>query len=90
MTGMNGAIITPFGNPTIGSGLDQGRSAKQTEAVSERLREYVKSIGGDWDRAIQKNADGAYERAWISIQELNRIANTAPTRFVSAVKGFIL
>ena len=90
MTAMNGNIISPFGNPTIGSGLDAGRSAKQTTAVMDELRVWVESIGGDWERAVRKDAGGAYERAWISVHELNRIANTAPTTYNPRVKGFQL
>lgn len=58
--------------------------------VTEQLRAWVASVGGDWDRAVRKDGDGVYERAWISIQELNRIANTAPTTYNPKVKGFRL
>lgn len=69
---------------------DAGRSAKQTTAVMDELRVWVESIGGDWERAVRKDAGGAYERAWISVHELNRIANTAPTTYNPRVKGFQL
>lgn len=90
MTASFGTIITPFGNATVAEGLDAGRSAKQTPAVMDKLRSWVESVGGDWDRAVQKTPDGAYERAWVSIRELTRLANTAPLTYIPTVKGFHL
>lgn len=90
MTAAFGTMITPFGNVSVGAGLDAGRSAKQTVSVMGALEEWATSIGGDWARAIQKTPDGIYERAWISIQELNRLASTVPATYTAPFKGFQL
>ena len=81
MMGATGTICTPYGKVTVGSGLDQGRSAKQTAGRIEVVRAWVESIGRDWERAIRKDADGRGERVHINCIELTRIANTAPTTY---------
>ena len=86
--GRFGSVLTPWGPYALNPKLDADRTAWRTDLAVGVVREWVESLGGDWELAEQATPQGKHERVWITINYLDSLAERAPTFYNPRIGRF--
>lgn len=88
--GRFGSVMSPWGPYALNPNLNADRTQWRTDLAVGVVRDWVVSLGGDWELAQQATPAGKHERIWITIQHLEGIAKQGPETYNPRMRSFIL